>query len=439
MILLIKTMEIFSMKRICYFLMLAIGMAACSNDTTTPSVTPVPQPTPTPGTDEKQPHTITFTAPETRTHLADDETYAEWDTSGEYIMVYESVGTETTSVRSEEGVVSNGKASFMATFDKSAASQYRYDAVYPASSVIGGEGVRPLVKVPNVQHPSESSFDADADIMFALPQMCNSQPDALELRFKRYVALGKMTLTGLPEGEKISSVMLRIPDVSVTGEFFIDLDEAVDDALSQSFDYVALEYATPVAVDTPIYFAITELGIYANDSFTVSVTTDKQTYERTVTLPADRELHFTSGDMSIFSVDMSSVEKPSEDIGALVGNWHIAQYADDSTPEFDIYITIDNKCNVVLYQRLASYSWSRYDSVAIYADDVITGTYSDGVAWSASYRVELDASGDVMTWTNTLDAADSTVYERVESLPDELSKVTRGGFMAFETEVERYL
>lgn len=426
------------MRRICYLLMLAIGMVACSDNGNEPTPTPTPQPTP-PDTEEKLTHTIAITAPESRTHLADDQTYAEWDKTGEYIMVYESIGTERTAVRSEEGMVSDGKAQFMATFDKSAASEYRYDAIYPASCVIGEEEGYPVVSLPTEQHPTVSSFDAAADIMFALPQMRSSQPDALELRFKRFVAFGKMTLTGLPEEEKISSVTFNADGYALTGKFMIDLDEATDCGLVDAYDYVTVIYDTPVAVDTPIYFATTTYGLYGGDSFTVTVETDKSTYERTVTLPADRELYFSVGDMAIFSVDMSSVDKPEAGIEALVGNWHIVQYADDTTPEFDIYITIDNSSNVVLYQRLASYSWSRYDSVATYADGIITGTYSDGVDWSASYSVELDKSGDKMTWTNTLDAADSTVYERVDTLPDELSEVTRGGFMAFDAEAERYL
>ena len=199
-----------------------------------------------------------------------------------------------------------------------------------------------------------------------------------------------------------------------------------------------MQYATPVAVDTPIYFAINPSYFYEGDSFTVSVTTDKASYERTVTIPDERYLHIMQGQLAVFSVDIPVV-KPATGIEALVGNWHIAQYADDTTPDFDIYLAIDSSSNVVLYQRLANYSWSRYDSVATYADDIISGTYSDGVEWGASYRVELDASGDTMTWTNTLDAVDSTVYERVDALPDELLEVTRGGFLAFDAEAERYL
>lgn len=426
------------MRRICYLLMLAIGMVACSDNGNEPTPTPTPQPTP-PDTQEKLTHTIAITAPESRTHLADDQTYAEWDKTGEYIMVYESIGTERTAVRSEEGMVSNGKASFTATFDKSAAAEYRYDAIYPASAVKGESGGYPVVEVPEVQYPTATSFDGNADVMVALPQVRSSQPDAMELRFKHFVAFAKMTLTGLPESEKISSVSFYRKGYPLTGRFQIDLDEVTEYGLTQYQDHVTVQYATPVAVDTPIYFAINSTNFYEGDSFTVSVTTDKASYERTVTLPDERYLHIKQGELAVFSVDMSSVVKPETGIEALVGNWHIVQYADDTTPEFDIYITIDNSSNVVLYQRLASYSWSRYDSVATYADGIITGTYSDGVDWSASYSVELDKSGDKMTWTNTLDAADSTVYERVDTLPDELSEVTRGGFMAFDAEAERYL
>ena len=46
--------------------------------------------------------------------------------------------------------------------------------------------------------------------------------------------------------------------------------------------------------------------------------------------------------------------------------------------------------------------------------NVISGTYSDGVPWSAGYAIQLD--GEEMIWTNIEDESDVSVYVRT-SLP----------------------
>ena len=52
-----------------------------------------------------------------------------------------------------------------------------------------------------------------------------------------------------------------------------------------------------------------------------------------------------------------------------------------------------------------------------YENGIISGVYTDGVAWSASYYVAVDS--DTMTWTDTADATDISVYTRAE-LPDSI-------------------
>ena len=78
---------------------------------------------------------------------------------------------------------------------------------------------------------------------------------------------------------------------------------------------------------------------------------------------------------------------------------------------------IDKNYNITTWQRITSREWERYQSEATIQDGVISGVYSDSVEWRASYSITID--GDSMTWTDTIDTTDISVYSRVE-LPEDL-------------------
>lgn len=102
------------------------------------------------------------------------------------------------------------------------------------------------------------------------------------------------------------------------------------------------------------------------------------------------------------------------DTSALAGTWHLTQWR-GTTPSFDVYISISDDGVVALWQRLESREWELYYSTVGYENGIIAGEYTDGVAWSASYSVTIDS--DTMTWTDTADASDVSVYTRCE-LPE---------------------
>lgn len=99
------------------------------------------------------------------------------------------------------------------------------------------------------------------------------------------------------------------------------------------------------------------------------------------------------------------------DFAEMEGTWHLTQWR-NTTPPFDVYMDIDTQGNIVLYQRIDSRQWEIYDSTATMDGDIIRGTYSDGVAWGASYSVTM--SGDTMTWIDTAHPTDKSVYTRSE-------------------------
>lgn len=99
------------------------------------------------------------------------------------------------------------------------------------------------------------------------------------------------------------------------------------------------------------------------------------------------------------------------DTSDLVGTWCLTQWR-GAAPEFDVYLSITEDGVVALWQRIESREWELFYSTVAFENGVISGEYTDGVAWSASYGVAI--SGDTMTWTNTTDATDISVYTRAE-------------------------
>lgn len=104
------------------------------------------------------------------------------------------------------------------------------------------------------------------------------------------------------------------------------------------------------------------------------------------------------------------------DTSDLVGTWHLTQWRGE-TPSFDVYMSITEDGVVTLWQKLESREWELFYSNVGYENGIISGVYTDGVAWSASYYVAVDS--DTMTWTDTADATDISVYTRAE-LPDSI-------------------
>lgn len=102
------------------------------------------------------------------------------------------------------------------------------------------------------------------------------------------------------------------------------------------------------------------------------------------------------------------------DTSDLAGDWHLTQWR-GAEPSFEVYLSITEEGVVTLWQRIESREWEQFFSTVTFEYDVISGVYSDGVAWSAAYDVAID--GDAMTWTSRTDRTDISVYTRC-TLPD---------------------
>ena len=251
-------------------------------------------------------------ADETRTILDIEAQMTLWQ-EGDKIMVIEN-GTRYTP--SKEALLNaNGCALFEATFAKdTTADVYTYDAIYPAERVSFDGGVSStsvMVMLATEQHPTATSFDPKADILLAQRITCKEQPSLLNMRFKRLVAMGELSLSNMPDGCCIKDVTLRMDDnVILAGYNCVNCVEGrvTEYGCDRESFVLKLIYDTPIEASAPIYFTCNPVTLIEGETFTVEVTTtDGAIYKRSVTIPENRTLEFKQGDLNRFSVDMSNV------------------------------------------------------------------------------------------------------------------------------------
>ncbi len=255
------------------------------------------------------------TSPESRTTLNDDNSIS-WETSGEFLRVFETAGETTSSSKSEEALIDAGKAVFNVSFtENTSATSFTYNAVYPESAWVtsNNKDVNNMKLItPTNQMPTATSFDGDADLLIAYPEQRDAQPTELQVRFKRIVAVGKMTLKNLNSTEAITSVEFIAPEnKKVTGRSSVNLNEGTVTEYGYSdmhYNNVTMSYDSSLGLQSGMtaYFTCFPFEILAGERFKVIVTTTSKIFTREVTIPDGRSLAFIEGRASVFSVDMSA-------------------------------------------------------------------------------------------------------------------------------------
>lgn len=267
---------------------------------------------------QRPPVTMRITAQETRTSI-DGAYKISWSETGETLTVVEipeggtSNAKQTTNYQLQGGV-----ASFEVSFDAKTAPSFSYAAIYPQSAYVTSSNydlAAIKVGVPQIQNPEAASFDPDADVLVSKLITQATQPTSLNLQFARIVALAQMSVTnlGIQTGEYVKQMLFTVPNKTISGRGQIDFTtgKVLDQwgyTPTYKYDNVELRYAnnaiTTAAFDA--WFACIPHTIAAGESFTLAVVTSRGTYTRTVTIPAGRDLAFTTNSVTKFAVDMAS-------------------------------------------------------------------------------------------------------------------------------------
>lgn len=251
------------------------------------------------------------TAPASRTEFDEETGQMNWSADGEALEVIQILGSEISHATTEAYTIENRVAKFQVSFDALTGSEpydLTYSAVYPAVNYSNKESdpTKFRIKLPAAQTPTETGFDPNADLLLAKPETRTAQPaegEELNFRFKRVAAIAKMTLKGIPAGEKLAKVELTASQPMAgysrtnlkTGEIY-DIGYYKEETMT-----LTLNDRETTGEDV-IWFTSLPCVFGEGDSFTVKAYTDKATYEKTVSFSTPEAFKFVSGGLTRFGI-----------------------------------------------------------------------------------------------------------------------------------------
>lgn len=251
------------------------------------------------------------TPPASRTEFDEETGQMNWSADGEALEVIQILDTINAHATTEAYTIENRVAKFQVSFKALTGSEpydLTYSAIYPAVNYSGNTNdyTKFRIKLPAAQTPTETGFDPNADLLLAKPETRTAQPaegEELNFRFKRVAAIAKMTLKGIPAGEKLAKVELTASQPMAgysrtnlkTGEIY-DIGYYKEETMT-----LTLNDRETTGEDV-IWFTSLPCVFGEGDSFTVKAYTDKATYEKTVSFSAPEAFKFVSGGLTRFGI-----------------------------------------------------------------------------------------------------------------------------------------
>lgn len=251
----------------------------------------------------------------TRTYYDGDN--IKWDAAGEQLnIIYyaddNSSARRQTSTHTDYTIDAEGRILFTADFTTTdGATSYTLGAFYPYAYKSTTSSIS--LTVPQEQTPTADSYDPATDILVSKePVVVEGTPESVKLTFARMVAFAKMTIKGIGTGETIEKVVFSSsakPAGAV--EFKVHEAATVENAKwYNNYEDITITRESWVATGEDVVWMTTVPTDLSGTDFTVTVTTDKYTYTKSVDL-TDKTLTFERGDVAMFTVtDLVRVEKP---------------------------------------------------------------------------------------------------------------------------------
>lgn len=241
----------------------------------------------------------------------------KWDAAGEQLnIIYyaddNSSARRQTSTHTDYTIDAEGRILFTADFTTTdGATSYTLGAFYPYAYKSTTSSIS--LTVPQEQTPTADSYDPATDILVSKePVVVEGTPESVKLTFARMVAFAKMTIRGIGTGETIEKVVFSSsakPAGAV--EFKVHEAATVENAKwYNNYEDITITRESWVATGEDVVWMTTVPTDLSGTDFTVTVTTDKYTYTKSVDL-TDKTLTFERGDVAMFTVtDLVRVEKP---------------------------------------------------------------------------------------------------------------------------------
>ncbi len=257
--------------------------------------------------------TITAGMDETRTWIDEANGKVQWS-EGDQLKVIENSKTYRTTTATT--IAADGTAKFKVAFPANTTdAEFTYNAIFPATAVVEDEAekidaAKVKVILKDQQKPTAASFDPAADILVAKQVVADAQPTELNMQFKRLVAMGKMTLNGLPADAKISQVVFTAGASDIlAGRNYVNATtgKVLEYGYNSKTNVLTLSYDEAIAT-RDIYFVCNPFTMEAGETFKVKVVCEDNTYTKEFTIAEGRSLTFAEGNLGTFTVDMTGAE-----------------------------------------------------------------------------------------------------------------------------------
>lgn len=252
---------------------------------------------------------------DTRTMAVDgDVPTIQW-VNTDQVAVFEVVDGEVAGAAYSEAAVidAEGRASFSTTlnWDDPEGLAYKYSAIYPANAATYYNEQYYII-LPEEQALVGNNFSEDSDILFSTPldhgTTRATDGEDVMFSFRRLGTVVRLRLNGIGVGEKISQVTLTAPTY-VAGAIAYDPVTSTVDSESAFQVYgsntivLSLDDLEATGDDVVWFRVMAERDWVAGDEFGIQVVTDKNFYQKEVTLPSS--IKFPDGGLTKFGVGLT--------------------------------------------------------------------------------------------------------------------------------------
>ena len=269
--------------------------------------------------------TITLTAhvaaPEVRTTLIGEGNsyHAEWN-EGDEVEVFEICNVADESGKKYQSSVTSIKAdgataSFDVELKAKEATEFSY-VFCTTNASMNGVGTYLGLTLPATQTPAAmDTFDGASDIIVSKRVATTAQPTGINFNTTRISAIAKVSIKNLAltEGDEVVSVTFDCANYIAGKQTKIYLDDIelgepfkrseFDTGKSKSITVTLPEAQTK---DFTYYMNLWPTTLEAGSTYIVTVTTKDGKSVKSGTIPANKPLVFTPGNMTAFTVDMST-------------------------------------------------------------------------------------------------------------------------------------
>lgn len=242
-------------------------------------------------------HAVNFTAiigDQSKTTMTEGEDAAtfEWSKNDEdRFIVYEnnrpSIADETT------GVIEGDIMKLTATFEDGATAPFTYTAT------LNGE-------VSASQTLYDGKYDESSDVLVAEPITAQTTSEVFTFKFKRVVALNKMTLKGFVDDKIVSKVVVK-SDKDIVGYYDLANNKWATPVDGSPSTDIIIDGGKDEGVLVDGGIAVVYFNcVPVNDSqFTINVTTDKGEYTKTFS----KKIALLEGKLNRFNVALEKKQK----------------------------------------------------------------------------------------------------------------------------------